>query len=337
MKLKGKRCLITGGAGFIGSHLVDELIRNGCVVRVLDNLANGKLENMFNHLGQENFQFFKGSITDPFDVERAMEGIDVVFHLACLGVRNSIAHPFENHRVNSEGSLLVLDAAFRAKVDRFLYCSSSEVYGTAEYVPMPESHPTHPCTVYGAGKLAGEAYARAYHKTYGMATKIVRPFNTYGPRSHHEGDAGEMIPKSIVRALNGQNIIVFGDGSQTRDFTYVEDTAGALVAAAESDTMIGNTLNIGSNFEISIKDLAYKVAEMVSNPESKVVFTPHRPGDVLRLYADPRKFTDLCAWQPQVSFDEGLTKTIDFFRNHPLGIKGLMESESGRNWEGINL
>ena len=335
MKLTGKRCLVTGGAGFIGSHLVDELMNAGCKVRVFDNLANGKLENMSNHLGQENFQFFRGSITDPLDVQNAMEEIDVVFHLACLGVRHSITHPFENHRVNAEGSLFVLNAAYRAKVDCFLYCSSSEVYGTAEYAPMPESHPTHPCTVYGAGKLAGEAYARAYYKTYAMPTTIVRPFNTYGPRSHHEGDAGEMIPKSIVRALNGQPVIVFGDGSQTRDFTYVEDTARALVAAAESDTMIGNTLNIGSNLEISIKDLAYKITEMVSNPEAKVVFTPHRPGDVLRLYADPRKFTDICAWQPQVSFDEGLTKTIEFFRNHPLGIKCLMEKESGRNWEEV--
>ena len=335
MKLTGKRCLVTGGAGFIGSHLVDELIRKGCKVRVLDNLVNGKIENLSDHLGQENFQFFRGSITDPLDVQRAMEGINVVFHLACLGVRHSITHPFENHRINAEGSLFLLDAAYRAKVERFLYCSSSEVYGTAEYVPMPESHPTHPCTVYGAGKLAGEAYARAYYKTYAMPTTIVRPFNTYGPRSHHEGDAGEMIPKSIVRALNGQPVIVFGDGSQTRDFTYVKDTARALVAAAESDTMIGNTLNIGSNLEISIKDLAYKITEMVSNPGSKVIFTPQRPGDVLRLYADPRKFTDICTWKPQVSFDEGLKKTINFFRNHPLGMKGLIETESGRNWEEV--
>ena len=337
MKLMEKRCLVTGGAGFIGSYLVDELIGKGCTVRVLDNLVNGKLENLSDHLGQKNFQFFRGSITDPLDVRRAMEGINVVFHLACLGVRHSITHPFENHRVNAEGSLFVLDAAYRAKVDRFLYCSSSEVYGTAEYVPMPESHPTHPCTVYGAGKLAGEAYARAYYKTYEMATSIVRPFNTYGPRSHYEGDAGEMIPKSIVRALNGQPVIVFGDGFQTRDFTYVEDTARALASAAENDAMIGQTLNIGSNFEISIKDLAYKIAETVGNPKTKVVFTPQRPGDVLRLFADPRKFTDICGWEPQVSFDEGLTKTIDFFRNHPLGLKCLMESESGRNWEKMIL
>jgi UDP-glucose 4-epimerase len=303
----------------------------------MDNLANGKLDNLSHHLGQEGFEFFHRDVTDPLDVERAMQGIDVVFHLACLGVRHSIAHPFDNHRVNAEGSLLVLDAAFRAKVGRFVYCSSSEVYGTAQYVPMPESHPTHPCTVYGSSKLAGEAYARAYYRTYGMPTVVVRPFNTYGPRSHHEGDAGEMIPKSIIRALNGKPILIFGDGSQTRDFTYVKDMVRALVRAAESDAMIGQTLNIGSNFEISMNNLAHKIADIVGNPDTHISFEPERPGDVLRLYADPRRFMELCGWEPQISLDEGLAKTIEFFRYHPLGLKGLMEGESGRNWEGDYL
>jgi len=327
---------VTGGAGFIGSHLVDVLIKYCCKVRVLDNFINGKPDNISHHFGNENFQLLRGSVTDPVDVQRAVQGIDVIFHLACLGVRHSIAHPFENHRVNSEGSLLVSDASYRAGVERFIYCSSSEVYGTAQYVPMPESHPTNPCTVYGAGKLAGEAYTRAYHRTYGMATVIVRPFNTYGPRSHHEGDAGEMIPKSIVRALNGEPIMVFGDGLQTRDFTYVVDTARSLVIAAENDSMIGQTLNIGSDVEISMKDLAYKIAEMVGNPKTEILFTPNRPGDVFRLFADTKKFMGLCDWEPQVSFDEGLARTVGFFRNHPLGIEALMEGESGRNWEEVN-
>jgi len=178
MELTKKRCLVTGGAGFIGSYLVDKLMDKGCRVRVLDSLTNGKLENLSAHLKKEDFQFYRGSVTDPLDVNRAMEDIDVVFHLACLGVRHSISNPFEIHRVNAEGSLLVLDAAYRARVSRFIYCSSSEVYGTAQYVPMPESHPTHPCTVYGASKLVGEAYARAYWKTYGMWTVILRPSNT---------------------------------------------------------------------------------------------------------------------------------------------------------------
>ena len=313
---------------------MDSLIEKGCRVRVVDNLVNGKLENLTDHLRQESFEFFRRDVTDPLDVERTVEEIDVVFHLACLGVRHSLAHPFDNHRVNAEGSLLVLDAAFRAKVDRFIYCSSSEVYGTAQYIPMPESHPTHPCTVYGSGKLAGEAYARAYYKTYEMPTVVVRPFNTYGPRSHYEGDAGEMIPKSIIRALNGEQILIFGDGNQTRDFTYVEDMAEALVCAAESDAMIGQTLNVGSNFEISMKDLAHKIADMVGNPDTLVSFGPERPGDVLRLYADAGKFMELSDWEPRISLDEGLAKTIEFFRSHPVGLKGLMESERGRNWEG---
>ena len=330
--LKNKHCLVTGGAGFIGSHLVDQLLAKGCKVWVLDNLVNGKPEN-FAHHTTPDFRFIQGSVTDPLAVERAMVDIDVVFHLACLGVRQSIKHPFENHRVNSEGTLLLLDAAYRRKVLRFVHCSSSEVYGTARYVPMNEDHPTLPSTVYGASKLAGEAYTRAYHTTYGLETVIIRPFNTYGPRSHHEGDAGEMIPKSIVRALNGKNILVFGDGSHTRDFTYVEDTARGLIVAAECDAMIGRTLNIGSNFEISIRELAEKLVQMVGNPAASVEYMPARPGDVGRLYADPGKFGKLCPWRPQVDFDTGLARTIDYFRNHPAGIEKLLQEETGRNWD----
>jgi UDP-glucose 4-epimerase len=331
--LEGKKVLVTGGAGFIGSHLVSELIRENCTVRVIDNLANGKLENLRDHLESGRFEFFLGSITDPFDVSRAMAGMDMVFHLACLGVRHSISHPYENHRVNAEGTLLVLQEAYKAGVERFVYCSSSEVYGTAEYVPMPENHPTHPCTVYGASKLAGEAYARAYYKTYKLDTVIVRPFNTYGPRSHHEGDAGEVIPKSIVRALNGKPVLIFGDGSQTRDYTFVEDTARGLMEAARCDDAVGLTLNMGSGYEISIKDVAERIIGMIGDHSSKIEYQKSRPGEVLRLHADSSMFRKVTNWSPTVSFDEGLSKTIEWFRSRPEGISALLTQETGINWE----
>ena len=332
MNIEKKKCLVTGGGGFIGSHLVDCLMGLGCRVRVLDNLENGKLKNLQHHLGKSTFEFIRGDITDPLDAENSMGGMEIVFHLACLGVRHSLTHPFANHRVNTEGTLLLLYAARRTGIEKFIHCSSSEVYGTAEHVPMSETHPTHPCTVYGASKLAGEAYARAYYTSFGLNTVIIRPFNTYGPRSHHEGDAGEMIPKSIVRVLNGQDILIFGDGAQTRDFTYVEDTAQGLVTAAENDNIIGQTLNIGSNFEISIKNLAHQLLAMIDNPKAGIFFTPDRPGDVGRLFADPSRFLKQTDWQPQTDFTSGLEKTIAYFRNHPAGLKNLAAGESGRNW-----
>jgi UDP-glucose 4-epimerase len=327
------KILVTGGAGFIGSHLVDALLLEGCSVRVLDNLSNGKRDNFKHHQDNKNFDFYMGSVTERSNVTESMVGIDTVFHLACLGVRHSIKHPFENHRVNAEGTLLTLQEAYKAGVEKFIYCSSSEVYGTANHVPMQENHPTNPCTVYGASKLAGEAYARAFYDTYGLRTVILRPFNTYGPRSHHEGDAGEMIPKSIVRALNGKSILIFGDGSQTRDFTYVEDTATGFIKALKCEEMVGCTLNIGSNYEISVKKVAEIILKIIDNPSSKINYLKNRPGDVMRLYADSNQFNRMTNWKSKISFEEGLKRTIHWFRSRPEGISALLDQERGINWE----
>ena len=332
MNLTGKRVLVTGGAGFIGSHLVDKLISNDCFIRVVDNLVNGKLEYLKHYEGRKKFDFVLGSITDPSDVARAVEGIDIVFHLACLGVRHSIKHPFENHSVNAEGTLIVLKEALKAKVEKFVYCSSSEVYGTAEYIPMDEKHPLLPCTVYGASKLAGESYTRAYHQTYGMNTLIVRPFNTFGPRSHHEGDAGEMIPKSIVRAINGEDVLVFGDGSQTRDFTYVEDTVEGFVNIVNCDQLIGGTVNLGSGFEISIKSIAEMINSIAGNSAEKIKYTVTRPGDVMRLYADASFLKSVTGWSPKISLMDGLVKTVEWFKSRPEGGSDLLSQEKDINW-----
>ncbi|HVT28295.1 MAG TPA: NAD-dependent epimerase/dehydratase family protein, partial [Lacipirellulaceae bacterium] len=280
MELRDKRILVTGGAGFIGSHLVDQL--PDCRVRVLDDLSTGKAENLASAYKQSDVEFVRGDIRDRSLVADLVRECDVVFHLACRGVRHSIGHPIESHQVNAEGALLLLEESRRAGVKRFVHVSSSEVYGTARYAPMDEHHPTFPETVYGAAKLAGDAYARAYHQTYGLATTVVRPFNNFGPRSHHEGDCGEVIPRFVVWALNGQRPVVFGDGTQTRDFIYVEETARWLRRVAECDALIGQTINLGSGKETSVLDLARTVYETVGLDVPEPDFQPQRPGDVRR-------------------------------------------------------
>ncbi len=224
MSLEGRSVVVTGGAGFIGSSLVRTLADAGASVTVVDNLVNGTRENLADVLGPR-CNLSVADVRDRAAMTVALTGADVVFHLACLGVRHSIHAPVENHDVNASGTLTLLEAARSAGVGRFVYVSSSEVYGTARYAPMPEDHPTEPLTVYGGSKLAGERYTHAYFRTYGMETVVVRPFNAFGPRCHHEGDSGEVIPKFMLRCLAGLPMVVFGDGTQTRDFTFVTDTA----------------------------------------------------------------------------------------------------------------
>ena len=196
--LTDQTVLVTGGAGFIGSHLVTVLLEGGArEVRVLDNFATGRHANLDHLRNDPRLCIHEGSVLDDAAAAHSCAGVDVVFHLACLGVRHSLHAPLENHRVNAEGTLIMLEAARHAEVGRFVHVSSSEVYGTARYTPMDEEHPTCPTTVYGAGKLAGESYARAYFATYSFPTVVVRPFNNFGPRSHFEGDSGEVIPPSF--------------------------------------------------------------------------------------------------------------------------------------------
>jgi UDP-glucose 4-epimerase len=198
---------------------------------------------------------------------------------------------------------------------------------------MTEDHPTFPCTVYGGSKLAGEAYARAFHRTYGYPTVVVRPFNTYGPRCHHEGDSGEVIPKFLLRCLAGKPMIVFGDGTQTRDFTYVSDSARGIMLAGTTAQAVGRTINLGSGFELTINELATSVAQIAERPNAAVEHDDPRPGDVLRLYADVSRARAVLGYEVHVPLAEGLRRLLAWYRAQQMSPEQLLENEVVRNWD----
>lgn len=324
-------CVVTGGAGFIGSELVHQLSARGELVVVIDNLVNGRRENL-EGCQPGTVALVEADIRDVAAVRPHLRDAHTVYHLACLGVRHSVHSPVENHEVNATATLRLLEASRDAAVPRFVCVSSSEVYGTAMWAPMNEDHPTFPCTVYGASKLAGEGYARAFYRTYGYPTVVVRPFNAYGPRSHHEGDSGEVIPKFLLRCLAGRPMVVFGDGSQTRDFTFVEDAARGILLAGTTETAIGRTLNLGTGVEISISALAGAVAAAVGCP-AQITHDESRPGDVLRLCADVSQARACLNYDVRVSLAEGLTRLLGWYRSQGVAPEELLQRDIVQNWK----
>jgi UDP-glucose 4-epimerase len=297
---------------------VDQLVDSGRRVRILDNLATGHRENLAAafEAGPNRCELVLGDVRDGAALDAALDGVEDVFHLACLGLRHSLRRPEENHDVNATGSLRLLEAARSAGVRRFLHVSSSEVYGSyalgaGSTRGIDEDHPIRPTTAYGAAKLAGEAYARCYQMVHGLPVVVVRPFNAYGPRSHHEGDAGEVIPRFVVRALAGQPLVIYGDGRQSRDFTNVRDVARGLRLAAASDAAVGEAVNLGSGHEITVLALAEAIREMCGCPDLPIVHESARPGDVRRLLADASRAQRLLGWAPEIAFEEGLRDLVE--------------------------
>lgn len=325
------RVLVTGGAGFIGSELVHQLVDGGRQVLVVDSLVNGKRSNLADVIGR-GATLLECDVRDAGVLAPHLREVSVVYHLACLGVRHSVHSPAENHAVNATATLQLLEASRLAGVNRFVYVSSSEVYGTARWTPMTEAHPTWPHTVYGGSKLAGESYVRAFHRTYGYPTVVVRPFNTYGPRGHHEGDSGEVIPKFLLRCLAGLPMIVFGDGTQRRDFSYVSDTARGILLAGAVDSAVGETINLGSGTEVTIADLAAAVAAVTDRPNARVERDVPRPGDVHRLCADVSHARALLGYEPRVSLEAGLRLLLAWYRASGVPPEELLREEVVRNW-----
>jgi UDP-glucose 4-epimerase len=332
VKLSGKRVLVTGGAGFIGSELVRQLTENAAEVVIVDNLVNGCWQNLAG-ISSADLRLVEADVRDTARMRDLLNSIDIVFHLACLGVRHSIHSPRENQEVNATGTLNMLFAAIEANVERFVYVSSSEVYGTAQWAPMSEQHPTFPRTMYGSSKLAAECFTRAFHDTYGFPAVIIRPFNAYGPRCHHEGDSGEVIPKFLLRCMAAMPMVIFGDGMQTRDFTYVSDTARGIITVGTADAALGKTVNIGSGSEQSINQVARQIGILLERAQQAIVHLEPRPGDVLRLCADTSLARQLCGYETTIPLHDGLARLKEWYDQQATPAAVLLDKEMIRNWE----
>ncbi len=331
----GKHILVTGGAGFIGSNLVDALISQGNTVTVLDDFSTGKPDNLAKAEATGQLTLIEGSILDTTLVKRLVQDVDIIFHLAVQCLRVCFDRPHHVHEVNATGTLNLLESVrvLNPKLERFIYVSSSEIYGTAKQTPMSESHLLLPTTTYGASKLAGELYTKAYHTTYNLPVTILRPFNTYGYREHYEGASGEVIPRFIVNILNDKPPVIFGDGKQTRDFTFVTDTVEGLIRAAGEEQFIGEAVNIAYGEEVSIKEIAERLLKALGREDLSISYQADRPGDVYRHYADVTKLQQTTGYKPSISIEEGLKLYIDWFKaNYPNPEKLLDECQL-ENWK----
>ncbi|MBK8189936.1 MAG: GDP-mannose 4,6-dehydratase [Vampirovibrionales bacterium] len=339
MALRDKRILVTGGAGFIGSSLVDALAARGNRVTVLDDLSTGKRANLADALQTGRVTLVEDSILNSDILQALVPQADVIFHLAVQCLRICFDQPHLVHDVNATGTLGLLETAYRLNpgLERFVYVSSSEVYGTARRAPMTESHPLAPTTTYGASKLAGELYTQAYVTMYGMPAVIARPFNTYGIREHHEGASGEVIPRFIVNLLNDRPPVVFGDGQQTRDFTYVSDTVDGLIRVAECDALLGEAVNIAYGQEATIDAIARRLLSLMGRDALAIQYEAERPADVRRHYADITKLRNATGFEPAVSLAEGLQRAVDWFKSCAQGDPAALLAQCGaaRNWEGV--
>ena len=302
--------LVTGGAGFIGSHLVELLMRKGFSVRVLDNLSTGRLENIREHLNDPQFRFVRGDIRDRQSVEEAIRGVQAVFHLAAItSVPYSVKHPEITRQVNVEGTRKLLEACLRGGAERFIFVSSCAVYGEPEYLPVDEGHPTRPVSPYAESKLEAENLCREFQERYGLRTTVIRPFNVYGPGMRND-QYGGVIARFIERLRLGKPPVIYGDGEQTRDFVHVEDAVRAMVLALESRKAVGRTFNVATGAPTSINRLAQLLIELHGADGIEAKHRKARAGDVRYSYADIQEARDVLGFEPRISLKEGLSALL---------------------------
>lgn len=314
MNLKAKTVLVTGADGFIGSHLTEMLLSEGCKIKALSQY------NSFNNWGWleqlkdlNEIEVLSGDIRDPHYCLEITKGVDVIFHLAALiAIPYSYVAPSSYVETNISGTLNICQAALQNGCQKIIHTSTSEVYGSALYVPIDEKHPLQPQSPYSASKIGADNMAMSFFNAFNLPLTIARPFNTYGPRQ----SARAIIPAIISQIAAGSKVIQVGDLSPTRDFNYVQDTCTGFVELAKSDETIGEIINIGSNFEISIKD-TFKLIKKIMNSDVQFEVDPQRirpqKSEVSRLWCDNSKIKQLTGFKPQFSMEYGLTKTIEWF------------------------
>ena len=305
--LRDVRTLVTGGAGFIGSSVVAELCRLGADVTVLDDFSFGSFQNLKGY----NIRILCGDLRGEEAVFKAVKDQEVIFHLAARPfIPLCYTRPKEFFEVNSLGTLNLMLAAIKAEPEFIVNVSSSEVYGSAQYVPMDEKHPTNPHSTYAVSKLAADRICFTLHKEHSLPVCLIRPFNTYGPRETHP----YIIPE-VISQLARSNTINCGNLETTRDFTFIEDTVRALILAGRRKEAIGKVVNIGSGTEIKMKELVLLLSELMNVKNLKIVQNKAkiRPFDVERLLADNTRAKEILGWEPRISLEEGLKKTVDWY------------------------
>jgi len=309
------RCVVTGGAGFIGSHLTERLVSEGHEVTVIDNLATGNKERLEGVL--ERIEFVEADIQDLQLLKKLFEGVDVVFHQAALpSVARSVEDPLRSNESNVTGTLTVLEAARAKKVGKVIYAASSSAYGDTPTLPKREDMKPAPRSPYAVSKLTGEYYCETYFRLFGVQAVSLRYFNVFGPRQDPHSQYAAVIPRFITAALTGKPACVYGDGLQSRDFTYVENVVEANMLAARSDRAAGEVINIACGERCTLLDLLKMIGRILGRTGPiPAEFTDPRPGDVRHSLADISKARELLGYRAQVTVEEGLRRTIEWYRS----------------------
>jgi nucleoside-diphosphate-sugar epimerase len=303
--------LVTGGAGFIGSNIVEELLKRGFSVRVLDNFSTGKRENL--HPFEKDIELIEGDIRSYHTVNQAVKGIDIILHQAALpSVPRSINDPLTTNDVNVGGTLNILDAAKDHKVKRIVFASSSSVYGDNPELPKQEDMMPKPLSPYAVSKLASEKYCQVFGKLYNIETVVLRYFNVFGPRQDPNSQYSAVIPKFIKLMTNNQSPTIYGDGTQSRDFTYISNIVEGNILAATAEVETGLVMNCACHGQVTLNQLVQQLSELL-NKTIKPIYGERKPGDIKHSFANINLITEKLNYKPLVDFKEGLKRTVEFY------------------------